>query len=191
MIEATARRTGLVWRQVQQPGLSHRHPSIRVQLNYNLLLLVQGPRSEMTAPIHHRTPTVVSIQYGLLRLQGHNTTLPLVSWLATLRLLGTSLTLSHALMPPQGITLQLPDFTSCYKFSHFVYASILLANYHHHVIRHLIMFACITLHNPYSSDVGVGTGIGNASAYCKPVTINLTDLLLPPSLFLRTISISS
>ena len=109
------------------------HASIRAQLKYNLLLLVQGPRSEMTAPIHHRTPAVVSIQYGLLRLQGHNTTLRLVSWLATLRLLGTSLTLSHALMPLCRLReLPCSSVTSplCYKFSHFVYASMLLANYH-------------------------------------------------------------
>ena len=50
-----------------------------------------------------------------------------------MRLLGTSLNLSHAHLPPQGITLQLRDLTSCYKFSHFVYGRILLANYPHHV----------------------------------------------------------
>ena len=50
-----------------------------------------------------------------------------------MRRLGTSHNLSHALMPPQGITLQLRDLTSSYKFSHFVYARILLAHYQHHV----------------------------------------------------------
>ena len=77
------------------------------------------PRSEMTAPIL------------LLRLQGH--TCPSCFPGAAMHLLGTSLNLSHALMPPQGITLQLRDLTSCYKFSHFVYGRILLANYHHQV----------------------------------------------------------
>ncbi len=50
-----------------------------------------------------------------------------------MHLLGTSLNLSHALMPPQGITLQLRDLTPCYKISHFVYGRMLLVSYHHHV----------------------------------------------------------
>ena len=50
-----------------------------------------------------------------------------------MRLLGTSLNLSHVLMPPQGMTLQLRDLTCCYKFSHLVYGRILLASDHHHV----------------------------------------------------------
>ena len=99
------------------PSLARRYDS----LDCHTAIPRQSPsaRSEMTAPIL------------LLHLQGRNC--PSCFLGAAMRLLGTSLNLSHALMPPQGITLQLRDLTSCYKFSHFVYGCILLANYHHHV----------------------------------------------------------
>ena len=121
--------------------------------HHNLLLLTttsssKSPRSEMTAPIplplhlhqhlhqHHSTPAVVSNPVWSTAPARPPTQLSVCfPGLAPLRLLGTSLTLSHALMPPQGNALQLRDFTSCYKFSHFVYARIRLANQLHQCIN--------------------------------------------------------